>query len=129
MARRHRRRQIEEALDEERGREAALAERLEEVVTEHEGPLIDERAFAGMQPEYVALVRDALEAPSLFDEDEDDLDADLLGVQAEELDRDDLEEEVERLQAEIADSRSRQLAFRRYLEALESQPGAGGPPE
>ena len=129
LARKQRRKQIEEALDEERGREAALAEQLEEVVTDQEGPHIDDRAFAAMQPEDVALVREALETPSLFDDDEDDAGADLLAFEAAELERDDLDEEVERLHAEIADSQRRQLAYRRYLDALESEPGPSGHPE
>jgi hypothetical protein len=115
IARKQRRRQIEEALDDERGREAALAERLEEVVAEHEGPRIDECAFAAMQPEDIALVREALETPSLFDEDDDAAGADLLDFEEAELERDDLDEEVERLHAEIDRLRGGGLTFRSEL--------------
>jgi hypothetical protein len=118
IARNQRRRQIEEALDDERGREAALAERLEEIVAEEEGPRIDERTFARMQPDDVALVRDALETPMLFGEDEGD--PDFLAVEDKALDPAGVEDEIARLQKEVAESRRRQLAYRRYLEALDS---------
>jgi hypothetical protein len=118
IARSQRRRQVEEALDDERGREAALAERLEEIVAEEEGPRIDERAFARMQPDDVALVREALETPSLFEEDQDD--PEFLAVEGEALERVGVDDEIARLQEEVADSQRRQLAYRRYLEALDS---------
>jgi hypothetical protein len=113
MARRRRRRQVEEALDDERSREAALAERLEEVVGEDGGARVDELAFARMEPDDVAVVREALADLLPFEGDEE-LDA----AEAEELERARVEE-VERLQDEIAHSRRRQAAFARYLEALE----------
>jgi hypothetical protein len=118
IARSQRRRQVEEALDDERGREAALAERLEEIVAEEEGPRIDERAFARMQPDDVALVREALETPSLFEEDQDD--PEFLAVEGEALEQVGVDDEIARLQEEVADSQRRQLAYRRYLEALDS---------
>jgi hypothetical protein len=118
IARGQRRRRIEEALDEERGREDALVERLEEVVTEGEGKQIDEQAFARMDPEDVALVRDALEEPSFFDEGEEQ--ADFLALERDDEDRTEAEDEIARLQAEIAASRRRRLAYERYLEALDS---------
>ena len=118
IARGERRRRIEEALDEERGREEALVARLEEVVTEGEGNRIDEQAFARMDPKDVVLVRELLEEPSLFDEDEEQ--ADFLAVEPDEADRSEAEEEIARLQAEIAASRRRRLAYERYLEALEA---------
>jgi hypothetical protein len=117
IARRERRRRIEEALEEERGREEALVERLEEVVAEGEGNRVDEQAFARMDPEDVALVREALEEPSLFDEDEEH--ADFLALDPDEKDQNEVEEEIARLQAEVAASRRRRLAFERYLEALD----------
>ena len=117
IARRQRRRQVAEALDEERGREAALVERLEELVVEGEGARIDERIFDQMQPDDVAIVREALETPSFFGEDDD---PELVYVEADEPEEDGLEEEVARLEGEIADSRRKQLAFERYLEALEA---------
>jgi hypothetical protein len=118
IARGERRRRIEEALDEERGREEALVERLAEVVTEGEGTGIDEQAFARMDPEDVALVREALEEPSLFDEGEEE--ADFLALERDEEDQTEAEEEIARLQAEIAASQRRRLAYERYLEALDS---------
>jgi hypothetical protein len=118
IARGERRRRIEEALDEERGREEALVERLQEVVTEGEGNRIVEQAFARMDPEDVALVREVLEEPSLFDEGEED--ADFLALERDEKDEAEVEEEIARLQAEIAASRRRRLAYERYLEALDS---------
>jgi hypothetical protein len=118
IARGERRRRIEEALDEERGRDEALVERLAEVVTEGEGTRIDEQAFARMDPEDVALVREALEDPSAFDVGEED--ADFLALERDEDGQTEAEEEIARLQAEIAASRRRRLAYERYLEALDS---------
>ena len=118
IARGERRRRIEEALDEERGREEALVERLQEVVTEGEGNRIDEQAFARMDPEDVALVRAVLEEPSLFDEGEEYVD--FLAPERNDKDEAEVEEEITRLQAEIAASRRRRLAYERYLEALDS---------
>jgi hypothetical protein len=117
IARGERRRRVEEALDEERGREEALVERLNEVVTE--GNRIDEQAFARMDPEDVALVRELLEEPSLFDENEEEA-ADFLALEPDEEDGSAAEEEIARLQAEIAASQRRRLAYERYLEALDS---------
>ena len=119
IARRERRRRIEEALDEERAREEALVGRLEEIVTEGEGNRIDEQAFARMAPEDAALVRELLEEPSLFDEDEDET-AGFLALEPDEEDGSEAEEEIARLQAEIAASQRRRLAYERYLEALDS---------
>jgi hypothetical protein len=117
IARGERRRRIEEALDEERGREEVLVERLEEVVTEGEGDRIDEQAFARMDPEDVALVREVLEEPSVFDEGEEQ--DDFFSLERDEEDQTEAEEEIARLQAEIAASRRRRLAYERYLEALD----------
>jgi transcriptional/translational regulatory protein YebC/TACO1 len=117
IARGERRRRIEETLEEERGREQALGERLEEVVAEGEGNRIDEQAFARMDPEDVALVREALEEPSFFDDEEH---TDFLALEPDEQDQTEVEEEIARLQGEIAASRRRQLAYERYLEALDS---------
>jgi hypothetical protein len=120
IARGERRRRIEEALDEERGREEALVERLAEVVTEGEGNRIDQQAFARMDPADVVLVREALEEPSVFDEGEEQ--ADFLALERDDEDQTEteVEEEIARLQAEISASRRRRLAYERYLEALDS---------
>jgi hypothetical protein len=118
IARSGRRRRIEEVLEDERAREEALAERLQEVVTEGEGNRIDEQAFAGMDPEDVALVREVLEEASFFDAGE--YDGDFLMEEPDETDEIDVEEEIARLQAEIAASQRRRIAYERYLDALGS---------
>jgi hypothetical protein len=110
IARNQRRRQVAEALDDERGREAALAERLEDVVAESDGPRIDEQVFERLGPEDAALVGEVLDATSPFDEDEEE----------DEPDEDAADAEIERLKDEIAESRRRQLAYERYLDALEA---------
>jgi hypothetical protein len=112
IARRQRRRQVGEALEDERAREAALAERLEEVVAQDESPRIDELAFARMQPEDVVVVREALGEQLPFEGDDD------LG-EAEAAELEGVDEEIARLQDQIADSQRRQRAFASYLEALE----------
>jgi hypothetical protein len=120
MARNQRRRQVEAALDDERGREAALAEWLEEVVAETEGPRIDERAFERLGPEEVTLVREVLPTtPPFEEEDEADADAYLLPHESEARHENGATSEIARLQDEIADSRRRQLAYQRYLDALD----------
>ena len=119
IARSQRRRQVEEALDDERGREAALVERLEDIVAEADGPTVDERAFERLDPEDVALVRAVLQ-PAPFDEDEDDADDFALAFDDEAPEEDETDSEIARLQAEIGDSRRRQLAYGRYLDALDA---------
>jgi hypothetical protein len=117
MARNQRRRQVGAALDDERGREAALAEWLEEVVAETEGPRIDERVFERLGPEEVTLVREVLQTTSPSEE-EDEADAYLLPNESEGHENGPTSE-IARLQDEIADSRRRQLAYQRYLDALD----------
>jgi hypothetical protein len=117
VARSRRRRQVDEALEEERGREEALTDQLEEVVADEDGGRIDELAFARMDAEDVALVREVLEPPSVFDEGEDD--PDVFALEDDALGEDGVDEEIARLQGEITDSRRRQLAYRRYLDALD----------
>jgi hypothetical protein len=119
ITRGRRRSQIEVAIEEERERQAALLEQLEEIVTEAYGGRVDEHAFAQMEQEDVALVRVVLEGEPSFDEEEDE--PDFLSfedgrAQAE------VEEEVKRLQAEIEESKRRHLAYERYLEALRVAP-------
>ena len=117
IARSQRRRQVEEARADEHSRELALTERLEEVVTEREGARVDTEAFSRMTPEDVALLQEVLETP-VFLEDPDetgDDDTDLDPAVDEEA-----EAEIARLQSEIAKSRRRQLAYQRYVEALDS---------
>lgn len=118
IARDQRRKRIEEALAEEREREEALVQQLEEVVSEGEGSRIDERAFASMDPEDVALVREMLAEPAFFGEDEEG--AAYFGEPGEGPDDADIEEEIARLQAEIAASQRRRAAYERYLQALDA---------
>lgn len=115
MAREQRRRQVLQALEFERDREAALVEQLHEVVTETEGARVDEAAFAKMDPDDVALVREALAAAVGGAEDEDPFAFEPF----DEADDDSSsEEEIARLEDEIAKGRSRQRAYARYLDAL-----------
>jgi hypothetical protein len=120
IAREQRRRLAREALEFEEGREAALGEQLRETISEGEGPAIDERVFARMDPEDVELVRAALGNDSA---DEFDAEGDEWVVEEEdevEIVAEDREREVSRLEAEIGDSRRRQAALQRYLEALDA---------
>ncbi len=119
MAREQRRRQVEEALEDERGREAALAERLAEIVAETDGPRIDEQVFERLDPEDTAIVREVLEVP-VGDEYEPDEDDDPYVFELDADDGDSSDEEIARLQGEIAGSRRRQLALQRYLDALDA---------
>jgi hypothetical protein len=120
IAREQRRRLAREALEFEVGRESALGEQLQETIAEVEGPAIDERVFARMAPEDVELVRAALGDDSA---DEFDAEGDEWFVEEEdeaEIVAEDRESEISRLEAEIGDSRRRQAALQRYLEALEA---------
>lgn len=126
IARRQRRRQIEEARAEEQGRELALAERLEELVTEREGEGVDVEAFARMEPEDVALVREVLDVSVVLEEEEAE-EEDAGESDADEPDGGEdadaeTEAEIARLQSEIAESQRRQLAYVRYLDALDARP-------
>lgn len=119
IARELRRRLAQEALEGERDREQMLEEHLHELVGEREARAVDEEAFATMAPEDVEIVREMLDPPELGP-GSDELSFDL----AEGEDDDEtLEEltaaELERLQEELADSRRRQGAWQRYLEALD----------
>jgi hypothetical protein len=118
MARRQRRRQIEGALDDERGREAMLAGQLEEVVAETDGPAVDAQVFERLDPDEVAVVREVLEIPDAdeYDPEEDD-EPFVFEIGGDENGSDD---EIARLQDEIAGSRRRQQALQRYLDALDT---------
>jgi hypothetical protein len=118
MARRQRRRQIEEALDDERGREAVLAGQLEEVVAETDGPGVDAQVFERLDPEDVAVVRELLEIPAADEYDPEEGDEPFVfEIGGDENGSD---EEIARLQDEIAGSRRRQEALQRYLDALDA---------
>ena len=114
IARAERRRQALEALEFERARAAALQERLEAIVGELDGPAIDEAIFAQLAPEDAEVVRPALQSDDA--ELLDPLEVELDDPRAEHAAW--LEEEIVRLQEEIASSGGRQQAFERYLEAL-----------
>ena len=116
---------MEEALQLERDREAALRGQLEERATELEGPAVDEQAFAIMNPQDVDVVRH-----TLIDTDDDfghrtEGEGDdqswleeFMESNSPEIDREEALSEVARLDGEIGDSRRRQAALERYLDAL-----------
>jgi hypothetical protein len=122
-----RRRQALDALEFERQREAMLAEQLEDVVAEADGPALDASLFARMSDEDASLVRVAFGDVALpFDPDEDggeDADA---GDEAVTVDV--VGEEITRLEDEIESSRRVQAALSQYLELLAEPgpPGGGG---
>jgi hypothetical protein len=120
IAREVRRRHVLQAIEDEHAREQALAARLEETVAEVDGPAVDRQVYATMTPADVALVREALDGAAAAAEDEPFLD---LGPQ-EDLG---LEDEIVRLQAELARCRARARALVRYLAALDllTEPGDG----
>lgn len=122
IARTQRLRQAQEVLEFERERASELEEQIEAIVAELEGPRIDEEAFAKMAPEDVAVVRSVLHfdgEPALEQDD-------WLGFEGMALEDeptggetvDDTEEEIVRLQAEVAESHRRQEVLERYVEAL-----------
>jgi len=106
-----RRRLALEALEFERSRADALRERLESIVVELEGTAVDEDAIARLSSEDAAIVRVALGgetfAPLEPESDED------RAAQVEAV-----EEEIVRLQEELAASARAQQALERYLDAL-----------
>lgn len=120
IARERRRRQALEHLEFEREREAALRDQLEELITEQHGSDVDDSAFASMSPEEVGVVREALvgsddavelnEVEAVLSDWPDE-------AAAEE---DDVENEILRLEGQIADCRNRQQAFESYLTSLGS---------
>ncbi len=117
-----RRQQVLEALEFERDREAAVGSQIEDILTELEGSRIDEAAFQHLTPEDVVLVRQVLEPDSVADEDEDELDHQgRLSANARAEIRAEQESERVRLEEVLADSRSRQRALERYLEALQAR--------
>lgn len=115
IARGRRRQQVVDHLEFEREREALLRDQLEDVVTEQHGPALDERVFATLDGEDVAVLREAIGAPvDEFEDEEFQID-----WEADDDDGEDpVEAELARLQAEITESRRRQGAYERYLAAL-----------
>ena len=109
IARARRRREFEEALEDERSREAALRDQIELVVTEEEGTRIDRELLELLAPGEAVLLADLFYAPDGgddldSDEDDDEPDAD----------------EVARLSREIEDSRARQRALEHAVQLLGS---------
>lgn len=117
IARAERRRQALDELEFERERAAALHEEIARLVLELEGPGLDEQVFARLSPADVDLVRGSLQGQPVAEADDDEW-FDLDGGEPE-ADREELESEISRLQAEIAASTRRQEAFERYLDALD----------
>jgi hypothetical protein len=119
IARAQRRRQVREALEFERDRATSLEEQVEAIVAELEGPRIDQEAFARMTPEDVEAVRGVLQPNDAPGPDEE-----WLGFEGELLEagpsetEEETEEEIARLQQEIAASRRRQEVLDHYMEAL-----------
>ena len=119
IARAQRRRLAQDALEFERDREAVLREQLEAVVADVEGPRIDEEAFARMAPEDAELVRTIL-APGLEGEDPDlDPEDEWYDIpETDEPEAEPFEDEVRRLEEELAESRRLQQALTSYLDAV-----------
>jgi hypothetical protein len=124
IARGQRRRAAEEALEVERDRMEMLEGEIEDLIAQLHGGAIDEAAFASMQAEDVETVRSILEPGADFEVDEewiadqDESADDELSPAEEEDPSAELETEISRLEAEIDDSRQRQQALERYLDAL-----------
>jgi hypothetical protein len=114
IARDGRRAQALEALAFEREREGALVAQLHDVVLDEEGGRVDESAFAGMAPDDVTRVREALGAAEDGEPQEDDADED------DDADGGWAEEEIERLQEAIARCRASQHALEQYIAALDA---------
>lgn len=107
IARARRRRDFEEALEAERGREEALREQIELVVADEEGARIDRELLELLEPEEAALVADLFTGSS-EDEGEDEL------ASAD----DEPGDEVARLLDEIEQSEARQRALERAVQLL-----------
>jgi hypothetical protein len=133
-----RRRQALDALAFEREREALLADQVQDVLAERDGPRVDAAVFARMSEDETALVRAALGDDAFPEDDEEDPpeDDDDFGFSPDfedgdadrgeddgEDDGDGVEEEIARLEAEIESSRRIQAALERYVELL-SEPAA-----
>ena len=124
VARAGRRSQAEEALAFEREREVALHEQLASLVLEDERPRIDAEAFASLDPEDARRVREAL---GELDDDEHEPDVEEDPFSAElyvsfedgDVEDEDEEDEVTRLEREIEESRRTQAALERFVAALD----------
>ena len=124
VARAGRRAQAEEALADERTREAALRRQIAEVVLEQDGARIDAEAFPALDEDAVARVRAAL---GLFDgEVEDDPFAAEFFVDLDDEPVDTGEAELARLEDEIAESQRTQRALEGYIAVLDRPAVAEG---
>jgi hypothetical protein len=109
IARAGRRREVLDALEFERQREAALLDQIDTLVLEEEGPRIDRAAKALLSPAELDLL------DNVFGEPLDD------GfVSFEDVDVADDESEIERLQQEVERSRRSQQALEHLAALLES---------
>jgi hypothetical protein len=120
VARAGRRAQAEEALAEERERQAALERQVAEVVLEQEGARVDAEAFAELDADAVRRVRVAL---GELDDDPDEADEDPfagdLYVELGEEPLEPAEDELARLEDEIAESQRIQRALESFIQALD----------
>ncbi len=116
-----RRRLVAEHIAEERGREASLADQLEEVVTELEGPAIDATVLEKLSPEDAAVARGVVQGGTAMElELDEDFFSDLEDDEEPYDAAADLEEELTRLQEAIATSQARQRSLEAYLTALDA---------
>ena len=119
VARAGRRAQAADALADERGREAALREQITDVVLEQEGARVDAEAFAGLDGDSVRRVRTALGQFDGEPEVEDDPFTSAVYVDFDEEPAEPEEDEVARLEGEIAESQRIQQALESYISALD----------
>ena len=131
IARARRHRTVAQRLEEEKAREAVLSEQLEEVVTELEGPGIDEIVLEQLPVEDATFVRGIVQGgvaielgleEDFFAGVEDDH-GDVVDPTAE------MEDEIVRLREAIEESQTRQRALQSYLDGLATiaQPDGAGP--
>ena len=102
VARARRRQQALENLEFERERQAALAEQLGDILIEARGWRSDRELLSRLEPAEARVLRDA-------------------GFEAMPLDKEqlaELDEEIVRLEGEVAECRLRQRAYERYLDVL-----------
>jgi hypothetical protein len=111
-------------LEDERSREAALTDRLEDVVTELEGPGLDEAILARLSEEHATVAREALGGVE-EDMGVDGFFDDLTGIEEDPWDPvAESEAEIERLLREIEGCRARQEGIQAYLDALGDETAA-----
>ena len=133
IARKLRRRQVEELLEFEREREQTLKDQIELVIGEAEGAGIDAGVFSRLAPEHVEILRRELNPQHAFEPDEPGEDVeDFFGWERDEISDDDewsfqfeeqvdtTEEELARLNEELEDCCRRQAAYEAYLAALDA---------